>query len=145
MHTGTHLIRDVILKDHDKHVFHVSEHLHRLNCDPEELRNNPVVSPLRHPRRVAESWKRRGSDLNTLRSMWISLMHNFAPFVDVFICIDSPARDRQLGRLNKILGTSITTDWPVEGSRANTEGISIDLCPEVPNQFIEFYDACRKT
>ena len=142
MHTGTHIVRNILLRGEKINGFHIPELERRVQGCLDSM-DGLVVSPLRHPARVAESFKRRGSDVERFFLQWSHFMRYFAPRVDLYIHVDHPCRDSEVESLADLLGKPISYDWAVtveSGSRQDTHALDIQNCTiEIPDSFSEFY------
>ncbi len=101
-------------------------------------KSRPTIIPLRHPLKVAGSWKNYNVGyyathplvierwpLRNLPGLWGQLREDFAPLNPQFLPIDSPRREEHLEILNKNLGTEFKTDWPMISER------NVTICPRV--------------
>lgn len=74
-----------------------------------------VIVPLRHPMATAQTHKNRRKGIldgkNPMLRCWRSLIEE-APALDpLWLPIDTPDRQRYLGKINAELGVEIVTDW----------------------------------
>ena len=104
-------------------------------------------SCLRHPRRVAESWRRRlpNNPTRTVEGFnyeWDRMINFYHPTMSAYIHPDHECRDEDVACMAELTGLDLTCDWPLgkrSGAMKNTVGIGLDMCPEVPQEFIDFY------
>lgn len=132
-HTGTKTVFLDILKDLQPEVnqqdYKRNEGKLRIHIDKPFLDDLhfwcarcPAIVPLRHPRKVAYGWKARAKPLWDLTEQWNWLKEEIDPYVPYYLPLDSPERGHWLQEINRSLGTSFTTDWPMLGhSEATTE------------------------
>jgi hypothetical protein len=127
-HTGTNFVHQHLLKgfpqtgmnyshykkppDHRGHV--------RIHCDlsqhtylPWWLKQFPCIVPMRHPMKVAASWKARDKSLDNLAIQWKILKEKVAPYDPFYLPLDVPDRQRWLDDIICFLETDLQTDWPV--------------------------------
>jgi hypothetical protein len=150
-HTGTHLLIDFVLKRHQLYR-HGSGNSFQ-HCHMDQKSEDPRIwgdfrfSCLRHPRRVAESWARR-ANLDPYKTMeefnyqWQRLIDHHHPHMDAYVHVDGPSRDDQVSRMAELTGWDLSCEWPLgkrSGATKQTHSIRIGDCPEVPQQFIDFY------
>lgn len=76
-----------------------------------------LVSPMRHPMAVAQSWANRGKPIaeHPVHQPMIELFRNLIDIVDkwgvTYLPLDVPDRDRWLKRLGERIGAELKTDW----------------------------------
>jgi hypothetical protein len=160
MHSGTHVLRYKILraffKDNEDTClfnantknelvwFHVDQEHRHVECQ-----DSIVVIPMRHPRRIAKSWKsrertpaRRPYNEENLYSQ-LSQQMDLDKYNPLYVHIDMPEiRDKQVQELSELLGLDLHYDWVpdrVSGSIAGNWDAKIEQCPEVPGVYIEWY------
>ena len=81
----------------------------------------PVISPLRHPMSVAQSWKNRGKPIvkQDVHAPMIYLFHNLIELAQrvrvSFLPLDMPCRGARLNRVSEIAGRSLRTRWAYYG------------------------------
>jgi len=102
------------------------------------LEKYPAVIPLRHPEKVAISWKARKKDLNELWGLWETLVDVIDPYHPLYLAIDSAGRDQALRSISKTLGLDLKTDWSVIASTGLTATLTEEE-KEQANRFEEFY------
>jgi hypothetical protein len=152
MHSGTHLLQTIL--NHDQR-FHGPDRLVRYHVHTEH-NNDPadadfMFSSLRHPRRIAESWRRRHEDgKDHLTPQWLyeqldKLMTVFDKHIDMYIHMDSiDTRDSEVQAMGEMIGVNIAT---VKWDKADrdtvcnykTHDVDIDDCPMVPSKYEDFY------
>lgn len=87
-----------------------------------------TVVPIRDPRRVLESWHKRGEKLERFLVSWPRLMDLHKEHQFMFLPVDHPERRYFLDKLAERLERPLTTDWePV------TEHVTFDQQVPVPN------------
>lgn len=90
----------------------------------------PLVVPMRHPYRVAESWARRGGYLPDMVRAYRTVVERLLPHRPFFMPVDSDRRGEYLERLRE-LEPKLSTDWEVVGSKSNTYDLSLeDISPK---------------
>jgi hypothetical protein len=109
----------------------------------------PLVVPLRHPYRVAESFKRKGLALTDMIRGFRNVMDRLAHYNPYYMPVDSPCREECLEDLRAI-DPALSTDWKVVYSQSGTFGLDlneIEPDPEVVKLALEmapildrFYD-----
>lgn len=163
MHSGTHVLRYQILKAHfqedDKdtcffngnsknkmHGFHVDQ-AHRFES---QLHNCKIFSPLRHPRRVARSFKSRERAKSRMPYIQQNVYNQFdimsmldKRFDIIYLHVDAPeVRDLEVELMAWELNLPLEKNFEVcrrSGSVAGNHDIPLDNCPEVPDKYINFY------
>ena len=153
MHTGTFLLIDDVFKWF-KHIGCAQEpegdcviHCHTTNSFFYEVAScmdkHPVVSPIRHPARVLESFKRRNHLNYRVFREQFGCMADLVEGRDVFyIHIDEPdLRDAELARINNELGLKLKTDWPLVNCVGKTHDIKLtkEMMDEIPQWIMDFY------
>ena len=152
MHSGTHLLQTIL--NHDQR-FQGPERLIRYHVDT--VHDNDIVdasfvfSGLRHPRRIAESWRRRfddGKDKWTTEYLYQqldSLMDDFDQHIDMYVHVDDiDTRDIEVDLISEMIGEKISpVDWSKAdrdtGCNYKTHDIDIKDCPVVPTKYEDFY------
>lgn len=161
MHSGTHVLRYQILNAHFKddedtcffngnsknkmHGFHVDQ-AHRFE---NYLENCKIFSPLRHPRRVAKSFKsrerRRSRMPYTQQNVYnqFDLMMMLDKKYDItYLHVDDAIRDKEVELIAWDLNLPLEKNFDVgrrSGSVAGNHDVPLDACPEVPDKYTEFY------
>ena len=90
----------------------------------------PLVLPCRHPFRCEESYRRKGDGghIHIMIQAYETLITQFAPLTEYFMCVDSDKRESQLEKLNEL--TFVKTDWEVIASKSTTYRTELeDLTP----------------
>ena len=152
MHSGTHLLQTIL--NHDQR-FQGPDRLIRYHVDT--VHNDKiedasfVFSALRHPRRIAESWRRRFVDgkynltFQYLYEQLDSLMNDFDKYIDIYVHVDDiDTRDKEVDLISKMIGVKINPfDWSKAdrdtGCNYQTHDIDIKDCPVVPSKYEDFY------
>ena len=86
-----------------------------LHCEDENMpkltelsQEYPLVIPVRHPREVALSWKKKGYDIGLMFGLYRNMFSFENPF---YFPIDGRERDAHLNALGEFLGVELQTDW----------------------------------
>ena len=81
-----------------------------------------LILPCRHPYRVEESYTRKGDSgfIPVMIEAYETLINDFAPLTDLWLCVDSPHREKQLKHLKKSLKLPLETEWEVVHSQSST-------------------------
>lgn len=86
-----------------------------------------VVTTMRHPMRVYESWLKRGRKVaDFFCQSWEFLFDIHAKHDAYFVPVDAPKRDEYLKRFADRCGIEIETDWP----RLNASTRKVETRPE---------------
>lgn len=161
MHSGTHVLRDNILRDR---AYHSEEdsilgkrgnpkmlgfHLTECNRFINELEKYPVITTLRHPRRVRESFRRREEKRTRSRYpynqkyfdlQWREMIDRISKTDVLYVHIDEPeVRDQEVDALREKFNLPFHKDWKVNNEICGTSEIPIEDCPEVDQEYIDFY------
>ena len=144
MHSGTRLLRNHILVGHDVVGFHTYE----MGRFEKELNNGVIFSPLRHPRRIAKSFKDRERanvkwpySKENLDYQW-DCMISIDKLNPIYLHIDNDIRDKEVILLSEEVGEELKVDWMPRqetGAQLNNHDIDLDQCPEAPQYQIDFY------
>lgn len=102
----------------------LSHGIHASHCEPvhmNRLENRapdyPLFLPMRHPRKVAQSWIKRGWAINSLFfAEWYNLFWLHEKYDGHWLPIDTPDRDEYLYAAGKVIGLELTTDWKPYGA-----------------------------
>jgi len=147
-HSGTHLLMNAlgIARDkwNDREVSHCHTYQPIRNVMKSQL-SGAVISTLRHPRRIAESYRRRAEkDWNypKFEDQMQCLIKDWAPIINLYLIVDHSDRDLHINQIQTLTGRATTQSWDVNkesGSVHGTHDIELDECPLVPNEFIDFY------
>ena len=95
----------------------------------------PLVSPMRHPYRVEESWRRRpyGGDLARLHRAYYQLLHYIAARTRLWIPVDGMPLCKHIAhkQLNEIAGKEMKVDWnTLVNAEKNTHAVPLhELSP----------------
>jgi len=162
MHSGTHLLRYVILNGYVKNknedcffngdsgrimtTFHVHSHTDQYK---DLLNKNPVFTCLRHPLRMIQSYRRRegpgvglSQKIQHFHAGWKWMMEQL-PEKALFVHIDSDKRDAQVDAMSEALNLPLIKDWRVNefsGSVHGTHNVGINGSdPEVKQEYIDYY------
>ena len=154
-HSGTHVLFDGVL-NREKNCGPLRQYSIK-HCHPDDddlyFHADPfvVVSPLRHPRRIAASWARyNGFAHNYANESFLAqfdrFMEWYAPIVTHYVHVDDPGvRDRQVEELGDALGLHLVGRFDrAYASVHKTINIDLAQCPVVPDEFIEFYESCKQ-
>jgi len=149
MHSGTHVLRYRVLKPFmdDMVKFHLTE------CDrfKRELDELPIFTSLRHPRRIMESYRRRAElkrktryphDRATLDWQFRELIDNISKRSPLYLHVDDECKHIEVDVMEEFLGRPLGRDFSVSletNARCGTHDVDIDDCPEVPQEYIDFY------
>lgn len=120
----------------------LSEGLHVSHCEPTHmyhLENRasryPLVLPMRHPRKVAESWVKRGWAINSMFfAEWYNLFWLHEKYDGHWLPIDTHDRDECLYKAGQMLGVELITEWkPFEATKTDFEpvGMTVDEAMKV--------------
>ena len=165
MHSGTHVIRYQILRayfqDGDTdHFFNGPAHqpwkntLHGFHVDQahryqNQLDNLPVFAPLRHPRRIAKSFKSRERAKSrmpyTEQNLYkqFDLMMAMDELYDImYLHVDHEVRDLEVELMAWELKLPLEKNFEVckrSGSVAGNHETPLEECPEVSQHYIDFY------
>jgi len=149
MHSGTHLLRALILRcgpqGRDAHSLHVNEIDYNTGDIgwPDNFKNNLVIAPLRHPSRMLASFESRELEYNEFKQQWDEFIERVHPFVNQYLHIDMPiVRDQEVAKIGKLLDCEIVPDWSVNiksGSMRGNHSRAINECPKAPKEYINFY------
>lgn len=165
MHSGTHTLRYEILKEEgdgknkDNWNFMGSGpsardcevstilggHLNNSMMDKWEdaFKEFPVFTCLRHPVRIAETFRRRGKCIRHLNEMWMNMIEVVDKYDPFYIHVDDKqVRDAQVKLMGEILGLPLKTNWPINkdtNSITGTHDFDISDTKDVPQEFIDFY------
>lgn len=105
-------------------------------------RHWPVVSPQRHPLKVAETYLGRGEKIVDMLDCWRRLIALARDFPIHFLPVDSAGRERALLEIGGVLGERLTTDWTPQNSRGiHTEVVGSDrvLVADFMDEHCEFF------
>jgi hypothetical protein len=144
MHSGTRLLRNVILEGQDFTGFHTYE----MDKYRKELNEGLIISPLRHPRRIAKSFKDRERK-NTkwpyakihLDNQW-KLMVLIDKFNPLYLHVDDEIKNKEIELISDAVEKDLVSDWTVcsrSGEGLGNHDIDLDDCPEAPQYQIDFY------
>ncbi len=75
----------------------------------------PCIVPMRHPMKVALSYKKRRESLQPMFEGFRMLVTAIDPLKPYYLPIDVPDRQNWLDRINTDLGLELRTDWAVIG------------------------------
>ena len=172
MHTGTHLLSKQVFSDFDEAPLYMVEgvnykikaHLTDFCHDKMSKwigKDIHVVSPMRHPALVMESFRRRDRKLtqkekpfglNVLpgqdfESQWENLRYYDSQCDINYIHIDDfKNRDGQVKVLGERIGYDLSCDWPIgakeSGATHGTHDLKItdELINKVPDWIMDFYN-----
>ena len=161
MHSGTHVLRYQVLNAHFQddedtcffngnsknkmHGFHVDQ-AYRFQS---KLEGNHILSPLRHPRRIAKSFKSRERAKSRMPYTEKNLYKQFDLMMDLdelypilYLHVDHEIRDSEVELMSWALVLPLEKNFEVckrSGSVAGNHEVPLDECPEVPQHYIDFY------
>lgn len=109
----------------------------------------PVLVPLRHPIRVAESWQGNGKSVAEMVDYYrrlIAVWNDYKGTDHALHClpIDAPDRDERLAAINDALGLDLRTDWPVIMGHGEREPLNAHN-RRLVDDLMEQYDAFFRT
>jgi hypothetical protein len=146
MHSGSRILRYRVLEPFDKVEFHLTE------CKRfrRELEERQVFTSLRHPRRIRESFKRREEKRTKSRYpynqkyfdlQWREMIDRIAKLSPYYLHVDHPAREKEIDRMEDYFNMELSRDFTFteDSSSSGTWDIDIEECPEVPQEYIDFY------
>ena len=166
MHSGTHVLEQVsgvgqtwkqdrpVRMRHYSSVQNKQYRIHTASPVDEDLLRQAdfVLGALRHPRRIAEAFRRREAALPLKKKERVTfdnfvgqyerLIKEYDPWIEQYLVVDHPVRALQVKKINALLGHDAQFDWAVttkSGSRHGTHDIALEVCPKVPQHFIDFY------
>ena len=155
-HTGTGLLKFKLDEAGlDWQHFHTSTAKRRVGWDQvvKQYRDMPVVVPIRHPIRVANSWIKRDRSLDKYwKPDWDLLFWVIYQLDPILVPIDADPgiRDMHMSVLGDEVGVEFSDNWPIVNTVANTaetrlEDIepapeALELLREKSEFFSRFYD-----
>jgi len=124
---------DAGLSEPIRHDFPVIRHGHMLKETQiqraiEWARSMPLILPLRHPYRVAESWKKRSRPMRDFIPCFRTFLDRFMPFDPFIVPVDSEHRDEALAVLSMGLGVDLKTDWAVVNGKKGLHKLRLEDC-----------------
>jgi len=143
--TGTRFWADIFkkagLKDHKKTQIttmgaKLSEGYHASHCEPihmfsieSKAMDYPLFLPMRHPRKVAQSWIKRGWPINNLFfAEWYNLFWLHEKYDGHWLPIDTHDREERLYEASEIIGVELTTDWkPFEATETDFKPLGMTV------------------
>lgn len=108
---------------------------HKVRChiEPENIDNlfwwlnkAKIIVPLRHPEKVAVSWKARDKPLSDMLWQFQAMKRVFAEHEPLYLPIDSPRREDYLRALGQAIRKPLQTSWPVVSSLGKIATLSDD-------------------
>ena len=84
-----------------------------------------VIVPLRHPEKVARSWKRDGFPLADLLSSYSVMLSLAEENRFHYLPLDTPCRESRLRQIELELGHDLPTSWSVVGSDGPSPKLSL--------------------
>lgn len=127
-HTGTKLLARMFRGYHwasfieeteEERVLYLG-HLNRNTIENIKKLEYPIITTVRHPYLVAESWKRRGKPLSELIQNFRLLVDEIDKLNPLYLPIDVDNRQQHLDVINLELGLNLETDWGITNSEHNT-------------------------
>ena len=137
-HTGTRFVRDEILPQltdnpgRDCHIQHVNPPAMNGLSHLCSYAWNRVIVPLRRPKAVALSWKRREEPVCELPGYWERLFELTRLCTPFYVPLDHPERDRFLEGIAAAWDRDVTTDWPY---RSDSGGVALHRAVRVPDDY----------
>lgn len=163
MHSGTHTLMFEVLRNRhpnisnplfgpgtDNWLYHC--HVDKDHIETKETREclarlkyNLVFAPMRHPRRVAESFRREFRDTEDFLFQWAFFSEVIHNHVDCYLHIDQPIkRMEQVDKMAVITGLDLHTDFPINqdtaGCLRDTHNLELEDCPQVDTWLTDFYN-----
>lgn len=129
--TGTHFMRDHLLVNEQKVVDHIwPADMDRWADRMQGIKS--IIVPLRHPWKVALSWKARESSgrppVIDLPMWWRNLVGRIDPVRPYYLPIDQvELRDSCLENINVNLDLELRTDWPIVRQKDGKAGSRYDV------------------
>lgn len=163
MHSGTHVLRYQILKaffqDGDTDCYFngnsgntmVKCHVDQLYRFQKELDTYPVFTSLRHPRRIAASFRQRRALFNnkmnnyteeSFHRQFRALIDEVAPKGPFYLHMDDDIKDKEVEVIGEFLDLPLKPNWEVSkrsGAVCGNHDIKLVDCPEVPQEYEDFY------
>lgn len=146
MHSGSRILRYRVLEDFDKLEFHLTE------CKrfKDELNIFQIFTSLRHPARIRESFARREALRRKSRYpynqeyfdlQWREMIDNISKRDPFYLHVDDDCRDAEVGLMEDYFKKELPRNWEFveDTSTAGTHDLPIEDCPEVPQEYIDFY------
>ena len=179
MHTGTHLFENYIFKDFESYPGYSKEgvdyayKIHYITqarpvLDEVLEKADYIVSPMRHPARVLQSFIRRNRSLDMndylkipfvvrksiygamtgddYETQWRTLAYFMGKYNIKFIHVDDfSGRDEQVQEVSKIICKPLSCEWPVDrtsGSSCNTHNyeFTTEDLEKVPAWILDLYN-----
>lgn len=114
MHSGTHFIKDHLLKDRPVKYHHIGEEVDDMLRKAEAEPN--LLVPMRHPLATATTWKRRARPMDWMPECF-ELLATVVAALDVwYIPLDVSDRDSYIDAINSSLGWNMDpAGWPLIG------------------------------
>jgi len=152
MHSGTHLVfnmlresmgcKGISLQDIREGKPGVAL-FHLVDAHKGELRLScPIITPMRHPVRILESFRRRGKPQSEMESQF----RNLDKLDPLFIHVDHIARDQHVKRVGDRLGIDLKTDWPLLSPKGT---VGFKVTPErvsaIPGWIMDIYTHSLET
>ena len=147
-HTGTMFVYHEILKEIPQEIRNpkkgpgkIQIHIYQDRMDElYSLSAYPWIVPLRHPEKVAITWKSREKDLAELREFWWRLLDLVDSFEPHYLSIDAPNRNAQLAKINESIGLNAQTDWPIVASHGLSATLTSAERSHFVMPFVGFYE-----
>jgi len=153
MHSGTRFVLNQVLRGYkDQNLEHPEPKypfsLYRCHITPDAIQKlipfmdmYPSIVPMRHPARIAKSFRDRGLSYEDYLSQWHALMELSLVYEFVYFHIDLPSIIPYCGRAAKLLGVR---QLKVDRNKKYTDHFNIDAPLEgnmdwVDEQILEFY------
>lgn len=146
-HTGTNFVWKVVLKDLEPEIRNPRKFSHGkiwIHTYPERipelmtLKGLPWIVPMRHPYKVAETWKGRQKSLVYLAELFDLHILKVMPEKPYYLVVDGENRDRQLSEINELTGFAVETYWYKEASLGHHAELTDDE-RRLMEPYLEFY------
>lgn len=102
-----------------------------------------LISPLRHPVLVKESYKRRGIDIEIFEDHWSTFMEFSKDYNIKYIHVDNKKlRNKEVLEMENDLGIELGKTWGTKYCNKGTHNhvITEEDLSTMPNTFIDFYE-----
>lgn len=89
---------------------------------------HPLVTTIRHPYLVEESWKQRSKEIGPMIQAFDLWLERIYPRADVVLSVDSPHKELLLANAAEYFDVSPATDWKPERSVGATYDLTYEQC-----------------
>lgn len=153
-HSGTHFVKQHLLSgwpEVSEPKQHSANAIYQEHVVPESLLRiraamkcgAPCIVPLRHPVKVALSWKARGLNLAHFTDQFRRLVTAVDPLGPLYLPLDVPDREDYLARICERLGINFYTEWPIVHSCGKQgrfeEGADTWLVEDIQDELAHFF------